>query len=356
MPNPTPSSPPRHTGLGLTLAFLTMLLALVLPGTLAGDGVRKLNFFLPYAAVAAVFVLLAAWSIFTVDATVVRSSRDAGVALAGLLVPGTMRRLLAVTFLLVFVMLAVPWGQTDVGVGGVWGRDAIHAIGGYFGHRLAFNLLTAASNALAITAVAQLMWACACVHRMAEASAGATPEFTAHQATQLAATCQRAVVELLQAGATFAFISTTALFLFFSLSEEIQALGSQAPPAPTVACSVERQNPALASWHVQCRMPQPQSTPQAQGRVAASMAFAVGVAFAAVLFVSLLTAGRAVDAAIVRAERRARWAASSRASFSSTDWRKQQGLPESSFVQSLIQAVLLFAPTGAAGLAALLQS
>lgn len=367
--NSTSNDKPRgwlmRADVGLSVAFVALVAALVLPGTLAGDQVLGLNFFLPYAAVAAIYVLLALWSIFSVDGTVGRLDAKADTRPDPRLRAQNARVVLGTVFVVLVVLLYCPLFGRDVGIGGAWGSRAIASIGSVILGVEAMEFATAVSNALAITIVAQLMWGCACVASAAmPAPTGKDPEAMTYEelkdaadaATRRAGGCQRAVVELLQAGAAFAFVSTTALFLFFSFAEEIDGR-TQEPRVPaTAVCSIAQDDPALRSWRVKCELPEPTTAkPPTKGRVAASMAFAVGVAFAAVLFVSLLTAGRAVDAAIVDAERAAR-AMPGTTSFSSADWRKQQGLPESSLVQSVIQAAALFAPTAAAGLAVLLKS
>lgn len=380
----------HRTALGFVLAFVAMVGALLLPQAIGGAHAQKLSLFLPYVSMAAVFFLTGLWCLVAADDTTVR--------LPGLPArrTGTLQgRVAAAGACFVALLLLLRY---CVGLGGNPGSDAIREIGRVV--RLGEPLVqwtTAGASALSLMVVAQLMRGSFAVVQSVRA-AGPQPLDGPHEALPAVLRCQRAVFELLQAGAVFAFVSTATLFLFFALADEVRrspigaggtsviaaasARGAAAssadgcrwcveapaagpnkaaavaPPERRVRCEARpSQVPAsAAAWAIECTVPAEPRREPAQGAQAASLAFAVGVSFAGVLFLTLFTAGRAVDRAIGRVEERARWLAElERRSFGGAEWRKQQGLPESGLAQSVIQAVVLFAPTAAAGLAALLK-
>lgn len=338
----------RGIGTGLLVSLAVLGLALLAPQWIGSEGAYKLHLFVPFTAMTAINLLIALWCIFTTERSIGRLvGRSSGEEL--LFDPRFRRTLWAACFVTLWLLL---WHDFDLG--GKNGRDAIADIGTVInGGKPTLQCIAGATNALALTTVMVLMCAAFLVVR----SAAALPERAA-KALPMLATCQRAVVDLLQAGTAFAFVSTTSLFLFFALADEVrnEKAGSKSTTT-AVECVARPRGLVAGPWDLACTFPSSPDRAEVKGLEAASMAFGVGVSFAAVLFVSLFTAGRSVDHAISRVEdvarRAARW---KRVSFSGPEWRKSLGLPESGLTQSIVQAVLLFAPTAAAGLAVLLKS
>ena len=343
------TAPDRSTwvGIGFIGSFAVVVFALVAPQWIGTASAQDLRLFVPYTAMAATYFLLAIWCLLAID----RCIRDliGGPATGqGFLDPHVRWAACALGWLVLWLVLQQP----KIGLGGTPGRIAIENVGTAFtGGAQAMRYITGAANALALMVVVLLMYAAyAVVKQLAHLSSDAPKTLP----TLIA--CQRTVGELLQAGAAFAFVSTTTLFLFFALAEEVRTRPEAAKSTPPHECAFQLQAAGAATWTVDCQSPASVSRSQSRGAEAASIAFGVGVTFAGVLFIALFSAGRAVDRAVARAESTARSAPPSGATFHAAEWRRSHGLPESGLAQSVVQAVLLFAPTAAAGLAVLMKS